>query len=85
MVGSVSSNQSRFIISGSSLFISVLLVFRPPWNDYICKLLGGHTELLKGRLHIVDVLVKNLGKSGKSETLVKFLLFADDETHQVLK
>jgi len=38
------------------------LVFRPPWNDYICKLLGGHTELLKGRLHIVDVLVKNLIK-----------------------
>jgi len=36
------------------------LVIRPPWNDDICKLLGWHTELLKGRLHIVDVLVKNL-------------------------
>ena len=39
----------------------ILLIFRPPWNDDICKLLGWHTELLKGRLHIVDVLVKNLG------------------------
>jgi len=38
------------------------LVVRPTGNNDVSKLLGGHAELLKGRLDVVDVLVEHLVK-----------------------
>ena len=39
-----------------------LLVIRAAGDDHVGKLLGGHAELLEGRLHKVDVLMEHLGK-----------------------
>jgi len=37
------------------------LVIRSAGDDHVGELLGGHAELLKCRLHKVDVLMEHLG------------------------